>query len=174
MSTTKKKAVATTRKAPARRRMSGKPARRSPRRRAMRGMSSKGIMDSVSDMAQVGGGMLLYGLGAKFAAKQWPTANPHLINAGAVAVGVLVGENMKSVRKVAIGFGGAAIGNSVLQLMPASLMQGHTGNRAALTDRQRKMIEDKLNDAARKARGEMSSALNGKDSTLNGRIEDYV
>ena len=176
MSTKKKTAVATTRKAPPRK-MSGKPARRrSTRRRSMRGMSAKSMMDTVSDMAQVGIGMIGYGLASKMARKQWPTANGHLINAGGVVLGVLVGENVKPMRKVAIGFGGAAIGNSVMNMLPESLMQGHTRNGAGRTPAQEKMIADALAKAQRKIEDPMSSALNGERpvTTLNGSVEDYV
>lgn len=175
MSTKKKTAVATTRTAPAkRRRMSGKPARRSTRRRSMRGMNTKGMMDSASDMAQVAAGMLGYGLASKFARKQWPTANPHLINAGGVVLGMVVGENMKQVRKVAIGFGAAAIGNSVMNLMPASLMQGHTTRRIPPTPEQQRMIQASLQEARSRARADMGNALNGGVDALNGNRPDSI
>ena len=175
MSTKRKTAVATTRRAPAkRRRMSGKPARRSTRRRSMRGMNAKGMMDSLSDMAQVAAGMLGYGLASKFARKQWPDANPHLINAGGVVLGMVVGENMKQVRKVSVGFGAAAIGNSVMNMLPASLMQGHTNRRIDATPEQRRMIEDKLQEARSRARADMGNALNGGVDTLNGNRPDSI
>ena len=177
MSTKRKTAVATTRKAP-RRRMSGKPARRrSTRRRPMRGMSTKGMLDTVSDMAQVGAGMLGYGLAAHFARKQWPEASGHVVNLGAVALGVLVGENAKTLKKVAIGFGGAAIGNSVMNMLPASLMQGgHTRGGARRTPAQEKAIADALAKGREKIADGMSNALNGErqPNTLNGSVEDYV
>jgi len=165
----KRKAVArSTKKAPARRRMQGKPRRRSSRRRAMRGMSMKSATDTVLTMVQGGLGMLGYGLAAPMARKAFPNANQHVLNLGAVALGTIVAETMPQAKKVAIGFGSAAVANSAIQFLPADMMNGsHTRRVRDLRPEERRAIEQK-------ARAGMDRSLNGRRDNgmdvLNGAL----
>lgn len=130
-----------------RRKMNGA-ARTTRRRRTMRGMSTASIMGTVGSMAQIGVGMLAYGFTAAKLRKAMPETNPHLLNAGIAAGGVLLGEVFEPARKVAIGLGGAAIGNSALQLLPADLMNGsHTQRRRELNATEKAAIEKRIAQA---------------------------
>lgn len=164
----KRKAVArSTKKAPARRRMSGKPRRRSSRRRTMRGPNMKSATDTVLTMVQGGLGMLGYGLAMPMARKAFPNANPHVLNLGALALGTVVSEVMPQAKKVAIGFGSAAVANSAIQFLPADLMQGHSR-------RVRDLRPDELRAIEAKARAGMDRGLNGRTDNgmdvLNGAL----
>ncbi len=175
----KTKAVArSTQKAPARRRrMQGKPKRRSSRRRAMRGPNMKSATDTVLTMVQGGLGMLGYGLAVPMARKAFPTANPHVLNIGAVAVGTIVAEMMPQAKKVAIGFGSAAVANSAIQFLPADLMNGgHTRRVRDLSATERKAIESRARAAMGTGNREngmevLNGALNG---ALNGTLDDLA
>lgn len=156
--------------------MKGSAPRRRTSRRKMNGMSSKAMMDDVNDIVQVGAGLLLFGLASNAARKQFPDTNGHILNLGAVAAAVVLGGNIKQARKVAIGFGGGAVANSVMNLLPSTLMQGHTLNRRNLTAAQQQAIAAEM----RKAQARMDSGmgaggtLNGELETLNGAADDLM
>lgn len=151
-----------------RRKMNG-----APRRRAMNGTNQ--MIDEGIDMAKVALGMLGYAMASKFVRQQAPEVSPHIINAGAGILAIVVGGQNKDLKPIATGFGAAAVGNSLLSLMPPSLMQGHTKKTAPITDRQREMIRAELEKARLKAHESMGSALNGanKIESLNG-IDDIL
>jgi len=156
--------------------MKGSAPRRRTSRRKMNGMSSKAMMDDVNDIVQVGAGLLLFGLASNAARKQFPDTNGHILNLGAVAAAVVLGGSIKQARKVAIGFGGGAVANSVMNLLPSTLMQGHTLNRRNLTAAQQQAIAAEM----RKAQARMDSGmgaggtLNGELETLNGAADDLM
>lgn len=141
----------------------------------MRGMTAKGATDAVVDMAQVAAGILGYGLASGAIHKKW-NVNVHAINAGAVIGGAVLGESAKPIRKVMIGVGGAAMAHSAIQILPASMMNGHTKNRKNLTDTQRRMIDARLKDAQRNLDQGINAGgtLNGGVNTLNGSLDDLI
>ena len=142
----------------------------------MNGMSSKAIMDDVNDIVQVGAGLLLFGLASNAARKQFPDTNGHVLNLGAVAAAVVLGGNIKQARKVAIGFGGGAVANSVMNLLPSTLMQGHTLNARSLTAAQKAAIAEQMRKAQQRLDDGMGTGgtLNGELETLNGAADDLM
>lgn len=138
-------------------------------------MTAKGSTDAIMDMAQVAAGMLGYGLAVNFASKKLDVG-PHVLNGASVIAAVLIGENVKPMRKLMIGIGGAAMANSAIQFLPANMMNGHTKDRKTLTDAQRRMINERLKNAQRNLDQGINAGgtLNGTVETLNGSLDDLL